>query len=209
MEAPEADWWAAGLHVGGVDEAGRGALAGPVVAAAVILPPGRYPFRDSKTLSPRQRERLEAQVQAVALAWGVGLAEPHEIDAVGILRATHLAAGRALQQLALPPQALLTDYLHLQTALPLRAPAKADRDSPTVAAASILAKVARDRLMLELDRAYPHYGFARHKGYSTAEHLEALLEHGPCPLHRKSFSPVAQVMLFDTRSSGRNEPDFI
>jgi ribonuclease HII len=209
VEALESDWWAAGVRVGGVDEAGRGALAGPVVAAVVILPPGRYPFRDSKTLSPQQRQRLEIQVKAVALAWGVGLAEPHEIDAVGILRATHLAAERAMRQLALSPQALLTDYLHLRSELPLRALAKADRDSPTVAAASILAKVARDRLMLELDRAYPHYGFARHKGYGTAEHLEALREHGPCPLHRKSFSPVAQAALFDTRNLGRNEAHFI
>ncbi|RIH86056.1 ribonuclease HII [Calidithermus roseus] len=209
MEVPEADWWAAGLHVGGVDEAGRGALAGPVVAAAVILPPGRYPFRDSKTLSPRQRQRLEAQVRGVALAWGVGLAEPQEIDAVGILRATHLAAERALEQLTPPPQALVTDYLCLSTPLPLRAPARADRDSPSVAAASILAKVARDRLMLEFDELYPHYGFARHKGYGTADHLEALAQHGPCPLHRRSFSPVAQARLFGTRSSGRNEPDFI
>lgn len=208
MEVPEADWWAAGLHVGGVDEAGRGALAGPVVAAAVILPPGRYPFRDSKTLSPQQRRRLETLVRSVALAWGVGLAEPQEIDALGILRATHLAAGRALEQLTLSPQALITDYLHLSTSLPLRAPARADRDSPTVAAASILAKVVRDRLMLELDRTYPHYGFARHKGYGTAHHLEALARHGPCPLHRHSFAPVAQALLF-ARSSGRNEPDFI
>lgn len=209
MEFPEADWWAAGLYVGGVDEAGRGALAGPVVAAAVILPPGEHPFRDSKTLSPRQRERLEARVQAVALAWGVGVAEAGEVDALGVLRATHAAAGRALEQLALAPQALVTDYLHLRTALPLRAPAKADRDSPTVAAASILAKVARDRLMTELDAAYPQYGFARHKGYGTADHLVALARHGPCPLHRRSFAPVAHAALFRTQSSDKNDPGLI
>ncbi|GEM87467.1 ribonuclease HII [Meiothermus granaticius] len=197
-EVPEATWWAQGLRVAGVDEAGRGAWAGPVVAAAVILPgTGRYPFRDSKTLSPAQREELRLEVQAVALAWGVGFASAAEVDTVGVLRATHLAAARALEQLAPRPQALLTDYLKLSTELPLLAPAKADRDSPSVAAASILAKVARDRYMLELSLTYPQYGFAAHKGYGTPAHLQALHRFGPCDQHRRSFAPVAQVPLLN------------
>lgn len=188
---PELAWWLQGLRVGGVDEAGRGALAGPVTAGAVILPPGEYPFRDSKTLSPLQRERLEGQIHQLALAYGVGFASAAEVDQLGVLRATHLAAGRALKQLQLDPQALLTDYLKLSTPLPLLAPPKADRDSPTVAAASILAKVARDRYMTELDQRFPEYRFALHKGYGTALHLEALSHLGPCPEHRLSFAPVA------------------
>lgn len=192
---PEKTWWAQGLRVAGVDEAGRGALAGPVVAAAVILPgKGNYPFRDSKTLSATQRERLEVQVHITALAWGVGLAENDEIDRLGILKATHQAAQRALQQLQRPPQALLTDYLKLDTPLPLLALAKADRDSPSVAAASILAKVVRDRYMVALEQTFPGYGFAQHKGYGTPAHLEALTQLGPCAAHRLSFAPVAALL---------------
>jgi ribonuclease HII len=233
--ALEADWWQMGLRVAGIDEAGRGAIAGPVVAAAVILPPPRgqaqyehgqwegrgweypvYPFRDSKTLSARARENLEPQIMASALAWGVGRAEAAEIDQLGILKATHLSAMRALEQLdrshQMRPQAILTDYLHLSQVTrymsqdlelaqwdlrPLfRCPPKADRDSPTVAAASILAKVARDRQMQELDSQYPGYGFAQHKGYGTPSHLRALRHLGPCVQHRRSFAPVAQRGLF-------------
>lgn len=225
----EAAWWQLGLRVAGIDEAGRGALAGPVVAAAVILPPlegGRpgYPFYDSKTLSAQQREELEPQIQDTALAWGVGFAEPMEIDRLGILKATHLAAMRAFKQLRVRPQALLTDYLrleqewlaylgknppetppldskNLQTPPPeprtlFGCPPRADRDSPTVAAASILAKVARDRHMQELDLRYPGYGFAQHKGYGTPSHLRALQHLGPCAQHRRTFAPVAQSSLF-------------
>jgi ribonuclease HII len=195
----------------------------------VILPPlggsqTEYPFYDSKTLRARVREELEAQIQAIALAWGVGFAGATEIDTLGILKATHLAALRAFEQLRVRPQALLTDYLRLEPEWlaylskhppempPLDAtdpqtppleprslfgcPPKADRDSPTVAAASILAKVARDRYMLELDLQYPGYGFAQHKGYGTASHLRALQHLGPCPQHRRTFAPVAQRFLF-------------
>ncbi|MCL4454352.1 MAG: ribonuclease HII [Deinococcus sp.] len=196
MKRPiEADWWEAGLLVAGVDETGRGALAGPVVAAAVILEPGEYPFRDSKTLTAREREGLEASILQAAIAYALGTAEADEVDNLGILKATHLAARRALVELDPRPSALLTDYLKLQTSLPLRAPAKADRDSPTVAAASILAKLARDRHMVLLDQAHPGYGFARHKGYGTPGHLEALGRLGPSPEHRRTFAPVLQPRL--------------
>lgn len=211
----ESDWWKMGLRVAGVDEAGRGAWAGPVVVAAVILPPpkGRtqYPFYDSKTLTPKVRNHLEAQIRTVALAWGVGWVEVAEIDRIGILKATHLAAVRALEQLEVFPEALLTDYLRLEgewrqylqknPSRPdslhlLRCPPKADQHSPTVAAASILAKVARDRYMEALELQFPGYGFAQHKGYGTALHLQALERLGPCAAHRRSFAPVAQAGLF-------------
>ncbi|RIH84740.1 Ribonuclease HII [Meiothermus luteus] len=205
MEPPlEADWWAMGLRVAGVDEAGRGAWAGPVVAAAVILPgPGPYPFADSKTLSPARRESLEALIQQTALAFGIGWAEAAEVDQVGILRATHRAALRALAELLPKPQALLTDYLRLEPVwrayaeapAHFRNPPKADQRSPSVAAASILAKVARDRYMQALELHYPGYGFAKHKGYGTADHQAALQRLGPCPEHRQSFAPVLRHCL--------------
>ncbi|GGM93144.1 ribonuclease HII [Thermus composti] len=194
-EPLEAPFWEKGLRVAGLDEAGRGAWAGPIVVGAVILPPGRYPFRDSKKLSPKERERLAGEVRRVALAFALGVAGVEEVDRLGVLEATLLAAERALKGLRLPPQALVTDYLPLPTSLPLLAPPKADERSPTVAAASILAKVHRDGLMAELDRLYPGYGFARHKGYGTPEHQEALLALGPSPVHRKRFAPVAQAPL--------------
>ena len=191
----EAPFWRKGLLVAGLDEAGRGAWAGPIVVGVVVLPPGEYPFRDSKLLSPRARERLAEKVKEVALAFALGVAEAAEVDRLGVLKATLLAAERALLSLPLAPEALVTDYLPLPPPLPLLSPPKADEKSPPVAAASILAKVHRDRIMAELDRLYPGYGFARHKGYGTPEHQEALLALGPSPVHRKRFAPVAQAPL--------------
>lgn len=195
MEVLEAPFWALGLRVAGVDEAGRGAWAGPIVVGAVVLPPGAHPFRDSKALTPRARARWAEEVRRVALAFALGVAEVGEVDRLGVLRATLLAAERALAALDPPPEALVTDYLNLKTPFPLLAPPKADQNSPSVAAASILAKVHRDGLMAELDRLYPGYGFAQHKGYGTALHQEALWRLGPSPVHRRRFLPVAQAPL--------------
>lgn len=187
--------WAAGvLRVGGIDEAGRGPLAGPVAAAVVILP--AHPnlleqlagVRDSKQMTPAQRQAACARIQAVAQAHAVGFAEAAEIDALGILPATRLAAWRAVQALAVTPQHLLLDCLFLpEIAIPQTSLIKGDQRSLSIAAASVLAKTARDARLLELEQQYPGYGFARHKGYGTAAHREALQRLGPCPQHRRSF----------------------
>lgn len=193
----EAALWERGYTpLAGIDEAGRGALAGPVVAAAVILPPGAYPFRDSKTLTPKVRETLAEAVRACALAWCTAEASPGEIDSLNILGATRLAARRAVAGLRLRPAALVTDYLHIGAGLPELAVARADGRSSQVAAASILAKTARDARMRAMGNVYPGYGFAGHKGYGSAAHLAALRRLGPCPEHRRSFAPVAQGGLF-------------
>ena len=186
--------WSRGYaRVAGVDEAGRGALAGPVVAAAVLLPYGDFPFDDSKKLAPEQRERFAVQIKAVALAWGVGQASAAEVDAVNVLRATHLAAARALAALDMPLDALVTDYLKLSFSGPVSAPPKADAQSVQVAAASILAKTARDALMRDLHAHDARYGFASHKGYGAPDHLRALAEYGPSAQHRLTFAPVAKL----------------
>lgn len=188
--------WSQGYPcVAGVDEAGRGALAGPVVAAAVVLPLGSYAFDDSKMLSAAVRETMAAEITQVALAWGIGLAGAAEVDRVNVLRATHLAAQRALVVLGcqLAPGALVTDYLKLDFPGPVLAPPRADATSVQVAAASILAKTTRDRIMRSLDARDPRYAFAAHKGYGAPTHLRALLEHGPSAQHRLSFSPVARA----------------
>jgi ribonuclease HII len=185
-----------GARVAGIDEAGRGPLAGPVVAAAVILDPARpiAGLRDSKLLSPAKRERIAAEIRARALAWAVAESEVAEIDALNILRATLLAMRRAVDALQVSPLHALVDGDRCpELRCPARAIIKGDRDVAVIAAASILAKTARDALLLALDREYPQYGFARHKGYGTPEHLAALRRHGPCPAHRQSFAPVAQA----------------
>jgi ribonuclease HII len=183
--------------VAGVDEAGRGPLAGPVVAAAVILDE-LQPIKglaDSKRIGPVTRERLFDEIRARALAFQIAEASAEEIDRLNILQATLLAMRRAVEGLRLKPRAVLVDGTHLPPiAVPARAVVKGDATIAAVSAASILAKVHRDRLCAELDRLHPQYGFAAHKGYPTAEHLAALRAHGPCAVHRRSFAPVAAAL---------------
>ena len=186
------------MLVAGIDEAGRGPLAGPVFAAAVILDPGRRirGLRDSKVLTRERREELAVKIREHAIAWAVASADVHEIDTLNILRATLLAMRRAVEALSVVPMEALVDGNQCPTlACPVYAIVKGDRDVASISAASILAKTARDALLVELDVAYPHYGFARNKGYGTADHLAALDRHGPCPIHRRSFAPVAQISL--------------
>ena len=195
--ALEAACWRRGLTpVAGVDEAGRGALAGPVVAAAVVLVPGDHPYRDSKQLDAPTRERLAEQIKASAVAWAVACAEPDEIDRWNVLEATRVAALRAVRALVPRPAALVTDYLDVAARVPVVAVAGGDGRSASIAAASILAKTTRDRMMRDFDDAYPGFGFAAHKGYGSPAHLAALDELGPCAIHRRSFKPVAQARLF-------------
>jgi len=177
----------------GVDEAGRGPLAGPVVAAAVILPPGASlpGLNDSKKLSPSRRERLAAEIRATALAWAVAEASASEIDEWNILRATLRAMARAVAALPLVPDEVLVDGNRApELEVPVRTIIGGDALEPAIMAASILAKTHRDARLVALDRRYPGYGFARHKGYGTAAHLAALARLGPCPEHRRSFAPV-------------------
>ncbi|TVQ95653.1 MAG: ribonuclease HII [Desulfovibrionales bacterium] len=177
----------------GVDEAGRGCLAGPVVAAAVILPaahdvPG---LTDSKKIRAEARERMALAIREQALCWSLGLAWPREIERVNILRASLLAMARAVRTLKVSPEALIIDGPHrIPLDLPQQARIKADATVPAVSAASILAKTFRDKLLTALDRRHPGYGFAIHKGYPTARHLEALRRHGPTPVHRRTFKGV-------------------
>ncbi len=180
----------------GLDEAGRGPLAGPVVAAAVILPEDCYieGVRDSKTLSRRERERLYREVTRQAMDFSIGVVDAAEIDELNILHATHRAMLLAVAGLRPRPELALVDGLPVQ-GLPVPQEAIVDGDalSHVIAAASIVAKVTRDRIMAAYAALYPQYGFAEHKGYGTPDHLESLRRHGPCPLHRRSFAPVAQA----------------
>ena len=193
-------WKQGYLRVAGVDEVGRGPLAGPVMAAAVVFPPSFRTrllpgLRDSKQLTAKARERLAPQVRRFAAGVGVGSASPSEIDALGIVGATVAAMSRAIRQLPQSADHLLVDALRLECdGLPCRAIIHGDALCSSIAAASIVAKVARDSLMKELDALHPGYGFARHKGYPTAEHLAALERLGPTPLHRRSFAPVRRVL---------------
>ena len=189
-------WDTPGL-IAGVDEAGRGPLAGPVVAAAVILD-DRQPIRglgDSKVISPRRRERLFDEIRAKALACCIAEASVEEIDRLNILQATLLAMRRAVEGLRLVPQRVLVDGYRLpMLKVPAAAIVKGDALVPAISAASILAKVHRDRLCLALHDSWPAYGFAAHKGYPTADHLAALRQHGACPVHRRSYAPVRAVL---------------
>jgi ribonuclease HII len=185
------------ILIAGVDEVGRGPLAGPVVAAAVILDPTRpiAGLADSKKLSPARREQLSVEIRAKAWAWALGRAEVAEIDRLNILHASLLAMRRAVAALSIAPdQALVDGNRCPKLACPCEAIVKGDATVPVIGAASILAKVARDAELRELHDRYPQYDFARHKGYPTAAHLDALRRHGPCPEHRRSFAPVAALL---------------
>jgi len=189
---------AAGRLICGVDEAGRGPLAGAVFAACVVLDPCR-PIRglaDSKQLTPERREVLAETIRAQARAWAVGSASVEEIDTINILQAALLAMRRALDQLSLAPEEVVVDGLHCPPSpWPVRAVVKGDAKVKAISAASILAKVTRDAAMLELHAQRPEYGFDRHKGYATPEHLEALRRHGVSPFHRRTFEPVRMLLV--------------
>ena len=185
------------MPVCGVDEAGRGPWAGPVSAAAVILDPERVPagVNDSKLLTPKARERLEVEIKACAIAWAVGFASVEEIAALNILHATGLAMRRAVEGLQVTPVFALVDGNYaFRLPCAVRTVVKGDAISVSIAAASILAKTARDRLMAEMDFLYPGYGFAAHKGYGAPVHGEALVRLGPCPIHRMNWAPVRSVL---------------
>ena len=188
----------------GVDEAGRGALAGPVVAAAVILKPGARlrGLADSKVLTPAARERLYARIPAQALAVGIGSADAAAVDSANILQATLMAMVRALAALKPSPDIVLVDgTIAPPIAIACRTIPHGDALVPAIAAASIVAKVTRDRLMAELAGQIPAYGFERHKGYGTADHQAALRRHGPCSIHRVSFAPVRAVLAARDRQA--------
>ena len=192
-------------RIAGLDEVGRGPMFGPVVAAAVILPKdcSLQGLTDSKQLTEKQRNEFDAGIRAEAVAWAIAAVDAETIDRINIRRASLLAMRMAVEQLAVAPDFLLPDYLLIDGRDTIDWPCaqqaviKGDARSVSIAAASVLAKVHRDRLLVELDAVYPGYGLARHKGYCVAEHLEALRRLGPTPLHRKSYAPVAQRMLFD------------
>lgn len=189
--------------IAGLDEAGRGAWAGPVVAAAVVLPIHRFDLahvldgvRDSKRMTRLQREVWQARIFEVALAIGIGEASAQEIDETGLITSTRTAMGRALDKLKIEPEHLLIDHMRLpQHELPQTAITRGDGCILSIAAASVVAKVARDRAMIALEAKYPGYGFARHKGYGTQFHRMALQRLGPCTIHRKSYAPVAAQCL--------------
>ncbi|MFC1993495.1 ribonuclease HII [Chloroflexota bacterium] len=186
--------------IAGIDEVGRGALAGPVVASAVILPrhidtPWLNRVKDSKLLSPREREYLFDFIQEIAISTGTGTVPPEFIDSNGIVTATRLAMKLAIDQLSPSPESLLIDYMSLpEVTLPQQGIKNGDRLCFSIACASIMAKVTRDRLMVDMDKSYPGYGLAQHKGYGTERHITCLRRLGPSPIHRRSFKPVKEVI---------------
>lgn len=210
----EIQLWEKGISlVAGIDEAGRGALAGPVAAAALVLPPDPVlcreltGVRDSKQMTARARSCWAERLKESALAWGVGFASHLEIDEMGIVPATRLAACRALERLGINPQHLLVDFLELSAArIPFTSLVKGDARSLSIAGASILAKTSRDALCKELERLYPGYGFEVHKGYATTRHLQALQRLGPSPVHRLSFKPVYLATLPPPRVAPNTAP---
>jgi ribonuclease HII len=193
------------LRIAGLDEVGRGPMFGPVVAAAVILPRGCSldGLTDSKKLSEKLRNQFDGEIRANAVAWAIAVVDVETIDRINIRNASLLAMRRAVELLPLSPDFLLVDGLDtIDWPCRQQAVVQGDATSLSIAAASVLAKVHRDRLLVELDREFPGYGLARHKGYCSAEHLAALARLGPTPLHRKSFSPVAQTIFnFDSNTA--------
>jgi ribonuclease HII len=193
--------------IAGVDEAGRGALAGPVVAAAVILPrdldaPWLAEVDDSKQLTPAKRELLFQHIHKTAVAVGIGAISHDLVDKEGIVTATRLAMKEAVERLSPPAESLLIDYMRLpEVSLPQKGITNGDSLCLSIACASIIAKVSRDRLMALFDRVYPGYGLARHKGYGTSQHFACLSRLGPCPIHRRTYSPVKDI-IFYRRLSG-------
>jgi ribonuclease HII len=198
LDQERALWANGALWIAGIDEAGRGAWAGPVVAAAVILPQiinfnlDLAGVRDSKKMTPKQRESWRRTIERSAVTFGIGQASSREIDQHGILPATYLAATRAIQYLSVYPDHLLIDHIHLpEITLPQTSISKGDLTSLSIAAASILAKTKRDAILCEIDKQYPKYAFAQHKGYGTTAHRLAIQKFGPTPIHRMSFAPLA------------------
>lgn len=184
------DTYAACAYICGIDEAGRGPLAGPVVAAAAVLPKDCQIFylNDSKKLSEKKRDLLFDEIKEKAVAYGIGIVSPQVIDEINILQATYEAMRQAISQLNVIPEILLNDAVTIPGVDIMQVPiVKGDAKSVSIAAASILAKVTRDRMMMEYDQIYPEYGFAKHKGYGTAAHIATLKEYGPCPIHRRTF----------------------
>lgn len=193
MTVHERELWAKGYqYIAGIDEVGRGPLAGPVVTAAVILPRNTklYGLDDSKKLTEKKREELFRLIEEEALAIGVGVASPSKIDELNIYQATKWAMVQAVEHLSMNPDHLLIDAMELPLTIPSRSIVKGDSSSISIAAASIVAKVTRDRMMKQLGREYPQYGFERHMGYPTKEHIEAIERCGIIEAHRKSFAPV-------------------
>lgn len=184
------DTYDACAYICGIDEAGRGPLAGPVVAAAAVLPKDCQILylNDSKKLSEKKRDLLFDEIKEKAVAYGIGIVSPQVIDEINILQATYEAMRQAISQLNVIPEILLNDAVTIPGVDIMQVPiVKGDAKSVSIAAASILAKVTRDRMMIEYDQIYPEYGFAKHKGYGTAAHIAALKEYGPCPIHRRTF----------------------
>jgi len=199
--ARERALWETGLErIAGVDEAGVGPLAGPLVAAAVVFPPGfgLLGVDDSKKLTPERRRLLAVEIRASASAFAIAVVEPEEIDRINVYRATLAAMGRALDALAITPEHVLVDARRIPGCdLPQEPIVKGDAHCHAIAAASILAKTARDAIMLRYEDEYPGYGFASHKGYSTETHRDAIRRLGPCPIHRRSFTLLPAPTLFE------------
>lgn len=186
-------------YVAGVDEAGRGPLAGPVVAAAVILKKGaKFKYvDDSKKLSEKQREQALIEIKENALAIGIGISSVQEIDLINIYRASREAMLSAIKQLKIKPDFILSDAMPMEIDIPMESIIKGDAKSVSIAAASIVAKTTRDAYMLEMDKLFPAYGFAKHKGYPTKEHIEAIQTYGILPIHRKTYEPIKSMLKKD------------